>query len=459
MLSGNEEMVARLSAIVWLTMTEARQSEFLRAVKENYRIDTTEGAEALATLFAEWRDRTTPIGKACGVFMDHVWHYDVDAKIARRCMGYSKLDNEHFWALVHLATVTFAVRNLVIDGAAEHNTKQQFVEAVVAGQRMMYRSERLPEIAQHTEIAMRGLRRTDAPPATEDAAPANDSQGSISPDMLLLTYRNAQQLVLLLRQAEVAALHEERLRGRDKAAEVESGSTDIHRIDRLACEEAHAKGRADALHRAIETIVDTSPALLGWYDGMRNTEQLIEPHPARVRSEPLPGQRPREFAWGAPSVAGLIPSVSCDADAFEIHFAVPEAAGIHPLFRSAGEEVVDRLRSAISRLVNSAPNATIGLLRLELRDLSTANDETWRGAGRYAASWAGPAPLQSETTAARPDKIPCPWCGDAQPVPSRSDRPSLYAGDVENTQCHTCGGFYQLRFEAKHHLYARPIPK
>lgn len=456
MFADNEAAVARISAVVWLTMVPARRDEFLQAVKEKYHVETDEGVEALAALFVESRDKKTEIGQACEKFMGHVWHYDVDSSIAHQCLGFTSIDNDSFWTLIELVGLGFAATN----PAHGDYLNRRFVEAVVAARLLIHRGDLLEEIGQQTEIARRGLRRSDAPPAVEDATAVNDSQGGISQDTPVLTYGDVQQLVRILLQAELEALHEVQLRGRDKVAWVALGSQDAERrMGNLNIEESRAEGKAEALRRAIETIVSHSPALTGWLSATRYAEQVFEPHPVRVRKAPQAGQRPREFSWGSPSFGGFIPALSQDADAVEIHFGIPESAGIHPLFTNAGEEVADRLRGIIEKLVNSAPAANVGLLRIELRDLNKGNDGTWRNCGHQGPVWQGQPPLAYETTAARLDKVPCPWCSDAQPVPSREDRPSLYAGDVANVQCHSCGNPYQLRIEAAHHLYARPVPK
>jgi len=68
-------------------------------------------------------------------------------------------------------------------------------------------------------------------------------------------------------------------------------------------------------------------------------------------------------------------------------------------------------------------------------------------------------PQASETTAAQWDEIPCPWCGEPNAIPERTECAALYAGDTITQLCVHCGEQYQLRIEQALTPFARPIPK
>ncbi len=451
MIATDKEKLARICAAVWVC---AHAPQFITNLSNRYRVEVDHGAAGLAMLFIDAQQIGTQIRRDIDSFLKPTYRagfvndYAIDAA-ASKC-GLS-IDTSTKDAIAN-ATLLLVVAAGLSDDADQFANHVVLAAQVVQGKAQHDYSA---QFADARAAAIRVLTPTDAPPSAETMT-ANDSQGGISDDMPVLTYRDAQQLVMLLRQAQIEALHEASLRDRDKAAEVDSGSQDLHRIDRLDREASRAKGGAEALHRAIETIVNMSPALLGWFDGLRYVEQVLETHPTRKRDRYQPAMRQaREFAWGAPSIGGHIPPVIAGTDAFEICFVVPENSGVHPIYGSAGEEVADRIRCRIERLIDGNIEATAGIVRVELRNLDLDHDGRWRGSAHYQNG----LPLISEATAAQLNDVPCPWCGDMQTVPSRTECASLYAGDVFTTLCHGCDQPYQIRIEALHHVYARPVPK
>ncbi len=195
MLSENEDNIARISAVVWLTMPANRQREFLHGAKENYRLDVSSGSEALAALYPDARERQTLIGKAHDKFMGEVWHYATDSAIATKCEAFAELDYDAFWSLIDMVVIGMIVANVQakqIFGGIE----QQFVEAVVAARRLLHSGELLEEIGQHTEQALRALRRTDAPPPELAAANTNGDavHANADEDTQVLTLGQARKL-------------------------------------------------------------------------------------------------------------------------------------------------------------------------------------------------------------------------------------------------------------------------
>jgi hypothetical protein len=215
MLSENEDNIARISAVVWLAMPANHQREFLHGAKENYRLDVSSGSEALAALYPDARARQTPIGKAHAKFMDEVWHYATDSAIATKCESFAELDYDAFWSLIDMVVISMIVANVQakqIFGGIE----QQFVEAVVAARRLLHAGELLEEIGQHTEQALRALRRTDAPPPELAAANTNIQDTSVASaavstalfdemvdSMPVLTLGQVKALLAVLRQKDV----------------------------------------------------------------------------------------------------------------------------------------------------------------------------------------------------------------------------------------------------------------
>lgn len=438
--------IARASALSYAAISTDEARRLAVAVRDRYRVDIDHTARAIACL------ATLAFGEAGEVRRDYIAamrgdigkefdvgttelglaYYQSDADSLKRDGTFGLGINDVDAVLKSIAVI---LAMLVGESVARD---------VLSGARKYAQLQKDAEIEAWADVALEAILPTDIPPrpTTEPSPPANDSQGTIDDEQPVLVYRDATRLFELLHQAQVQAVSAARRHEGKRFGHVSGNAGDVvHGSERLA-REAHAEALAYA--KAQELLIEAIPALHSVLDTM-TPDGLTLIGPKSDRNRPAAGARPREFAWGAPAVHGMIPTIFDHQDALEVHVVIPEECRIHPAYESAGREVDDRVGALISRMIDRNPAATHATIRIEL----------FNAAFRPCTRPLDSSPLASETTSAGFSTIPCPFCGASQELSKPAEDPALYAGDPIEHVCTACGRSSTLRIEDAARIYMR----